>query len=219
MTDTTVDPTSAGSTDTHAVESRFEETPEKSTDTGKTFDAAYVKELREENAKHRTEKNAERESREKLEKQLADVQKKVEEFERAKLSETERLTLEHKEANTKVSELQETLRESFLEAAVAKHARQLEDVDATVQLLDKKSVEYDDSGRPTNIDSVLEATLEKFSFLKASGSKKAVDTGTTNPGRQKGGGTLTKAAIQNMPHEERVQRMDEIQAWVNNGYK
>lgn len=228
MADTTAtsaaasDPSVIGtSTDKVVHESRPDVPETKSTDTeSKTFDADYVRELREEAARHRTEKKAEREQRESFEKKYADMAKKVEEFERAQLSEQERQQLEYKEAKSEADKLRSTLKESFLEAAVAKHSRKLADVDAALKLLDASTVEYDDNGRPSNIDSVLESTLERFPFLKAgSASSKAVDTGTTNPGKARKGGSLTREAVQNMSHSERVERMSEITAWAANGYR
>lgn len=212
------DPNALASSTDKTVAERKETQEEKQEP--KVFDADYVKELREEAARHRTEKKAEREAREKLEAQLTSLQEKVQEFEREKLTESERKQLEFEEAKSEVNKLKSEIHTTRLEAAVAKNVRKFElaDADATVQLLDKSSVEYDDKGYPSNIDSVLEATLEKYPFLRAAGRKTAADTGATNPGKSRGK-TLTRELIQNMSHSERVARMDEIQQWAANGYK
>lgn len=186
----------------------------------KVFDADYVKELRNEAAKYRTERNDVQKSVEEFQSKLADYEAKIKEFEKEKLSVEERQKLEFKEAVDKAKGLEDEIRSTRLEAAVAKNVRKFElaDVDATLKLMDQSKVQYDDSGRPANIDDVLTATLEQYPFLKGSGKKTAVDTGTTNPGRQKNN-ALTREAIAAMSHEERQSRMDEITKWMQNGYR
>lgn len=190
-----------------SVEKTEENTPE-------VFDADYVKGLRAEAAEWRTKLRKEEEERTAL-------AKKVEEFEREKLSAEEKLKLEWEELRTENAALKNATQATRLEAAVAKNVKSFElaDADATLKLL-QGEVEFDTDGRPTNIEDVLTATLEKYPFLKEQPVKKSVvDPGATNPGRQKGGGTLTADAIRKMSHSERVARMDEINAWMANGYK
>lgn len=211
---------SATGTDKTVTEVREPVEDKKKKEDSKVFDADYVKELRDEAAKHRTERNAEREMREKLEADFQQLKEQVTAYEREKLSKEERAQLEFEEAKSEVSKLKNEIQSTRLEAAVAKNVKKfnLEDADATVQLLDKEQVVYDDKGYPTNIDTVLEATLERYPFLKSGTKKSAVDTGTTNPGKTRKSG-LTKEAIQNMSHQERVDNMQEIQAWAQRGYK
>jgi hypothetical protein len=187
---------------------------------GKTFDAEYVKELRDQAAKYRTERNAERTEREAREAALAEAQAKVKEFEKEKLTAEERAKLEFDESKTLNQTLLDKMKSVQLEASVAKNVvnYSLADVDATLKLMDTGSVQYGDDGRPSNIDAVLESTLEKYPFLKSTKKVSAPDTGTTNPGRQKNN-SLTREAIANMSHDERVSRMDEISKWMQNGYK
>lgn len=187
---------------------------------GKTFDAEYVKELRDQAAKYRTERNTERADREARDAALAEAQAKVKEYENEKLTAEERAKLEFDESKTLNQTLLEQMKSVQLEASVAKNVLKynLADADATLQLLDKKQVQYGDDGRPSNIDAVLEAALEKYPFLKSAKKVSAPDTGTTNPGRQTNK-SLTREAIANMSHDERVSRMDEISKWMQNGYK
>jgi hypothetical protein len=221
MSDTATSGTPVGST-TDATATDY---GTKGTDTsgpsneGKGFSEEYVKELRNESAKYRTERNDLQKSLEGNLSKLSELEEKVKEFERAKLSEQERSKLEFEETKTQNQTLQDQMKAVRLEAAVAKNTvkYELADADATLQLLDKSKVEYGDDGRPSNIDAVLEATLEKYPFLK-SGRKSAPDTGATNPGRQKNN-TLTREVIASMSHEERVSRMDEISKWMQSGYK
>ncbi len=194
-------------------------TKEKSSE-NKTFDAEYVKELRDEAARYRTERNAERENLTARDTKLAELEAKVKEFEKAKLTVEERAKLEFEESKTLNQTLSEKMKSIQLEASVAKNLLKFElaDVDATLKLLDTASVQYGEDGRPSNIDAVLEATLEQYPFLKSTKKLSAPDTGATNPGRQKNN-SLTREAIANMSHEERVSRMDEISKWMQNGYK
>jgi len=221
MSDTTVsvtDPTVVGTTtDTSVVAGT---TTTTTADDPKVFDADYVKELRNESAKYRTERNESLKSVESLQTQLAELQGRITEFEKEKLSVEERQKLEFKEAVDKANGLEGEIRSTRLEAAVAKNSQKFElaDVDATLKLMDHSKVQYDDGGRPSNIEDVLTATLELYPFLKGSVKKQAVDTGTTNPGRQKNS-ALTREAIAAMSHEERQSRMDEITKWMQNGYR
>jgi hypothetical protein len=198
------------------------ETPvQKDTDIpeGKSFDADYVKELRNESAKYRTERNEAQKAAEAQAAKLSELETRIKEFEREKLSVEERAKLEFEETKNLNQTLSEKMKSVTLEAAVAKNVvnYNLADVDATLKLMDQTAVEFGDDGRPSNINSVLEATLEKYPFLKST-KKVAPDTGATNPGRQKNN-SLTREAIANMSHEERVSRMDEISKWMQNGYK
>ena len=185
----------------------------------KVFDAEYVKELRNEAAKYRTERNDVQKSVEEFQNKLAEYENRIKEFEKEKMTVEERQKLEFKEAVDKAKSLEDEIRSTRLEAAVAKNVRKFElaDVDATLKLMDHSKVQYDDGGRPANIDDVLTATLEQYPFLKGT-AKKAVDTGATNPGRSKNN-TLTREAIAAMSHEERASRMDEISKWMQNGYR
>lgn len=190
------------------------------TDDPKVFDAEYVKELRNEAAKYRTERNDVQKSVEAIQSQLAEYEAKIKEFEKEKLTAEERQKLEFKEAVDEATTLKDELRSTRLEAAVAKNVKKfdLADADATLKLMDHSKVQYDDNGRPSNIEDVLTATLEQYPFLKGSGKKTEVDPGTTNPGRQKNS-ALTREAIAAMSHEERQSRMDEITKWMQNGYR
>lgn len=217
MSDTTIstDPNVvATSTDKHVVNNSNESNEPK------VFDADYVKELRNEAAKYRTERNEVQKSVEEFQTRLQEYENKIKEFEKEKMTVEERQKLEFKEAVTKAQELENEIRSTRLEAAVAKNVRKfdLADADATLKLMDHSKVQYNDDGRPANIEDVLTATLEQYPFLKGSGKKVVADPGTTNPGRQKNS-ALTREAIAAMTHEERASRMDEITKWMQNGYK
>lgn len=192
-------------------------TPQTPVSTESTvFDAEYVKGLRDEAASWRTKLRD-------TESQMSKLAETVAEFEKAKLTVEERNKLELEEAKTKAAKLAAENKAVKLESAVAKNLRtfELADVDAALRLLDQNSVEYDDSGNVTNIESVLSATLERYPFLKAASKPAEVvppNVTASNPGKQRKGG-LTREIVQSMSHDERTQRMPEIVAWMQNGYQ
>lgn len=215
MSDTTDSGTPVVSPNTNT-----EANSEKETGTEpKTFDADYVKELRNESAKYRTERNEAQKAAEAQQAKLSDLENRIKEFEREKLSAEERAKLEFEDSKNLNKTLSEQMKAVQLEASVAKNVVNfsLADVDATLKLMDQSAVQYGEDGRPSNINDVLEATLEKYPFLKST-KKVVTDPGATNPGRQKNN-ALTREAIANMSHEERVSRMDEISKWMQSGYK
>lgn len=192
-----------------AEETEVEETTEEVETTNDDAQSAKEKKLRNEAASYRVK--------------LRELEKQVEDFRRSQLSEKERLELERSDALKENSVLKESIRDTLLEAAVAKNVRKYElaDADATFRLLDRSKVEFNDDGRPVNIDEVLGDTLERYPFLKvmvAETKKQAVDTGTTNPGKQRSQ-TLSKDAIARMSPAERAANKDKIDAWMANGYK
>jgi chromosome segregation ATPase len=221
MSDTTTssDPSVVGTTTDKHVVSDDNSSSVESKDP-KFFDADYVKELRNEAAKYRTERNEVQKSVEEFQSKLQEYESKIKEFEKEKMTAEERQKLEFSEAVNKAKSLEDEIRSTRLEAAVAKNVVKFElaDADATLKLMDQSKVQYDDAGRPSNIEEILTATLEQYPFLKGSSKKQAVDTGATNPGRQKNN-SLTREAIAAMSHEERASRMDEITKWMRNGYK
>lgn len=218
-TSTSTDPSVvATSTDKTVVDGKGTQNSESQEP--KVFDAEYVKELRNEAAKYRTERNDVQKSFEEFQTKLQSYEERIKEFEKEKMTAEERQKLEFKEAVSKSQDLENLLKTTRLEAAVAKNVVKFElaDVDATLKLMDDSKVQYSDDGRVTNIDDVLTATLEQYPFLKGSAKKVAVDPGATNPGRSKNN-TLTREAIAAMSHEERQSRMDEITKWMQNGYR
>src|SRR5690606_6797098 len=88
---------------------------------------------------------------------LQEYESRIKEFEKEKMSAEERQKLEFKEAVDKATALENEIRSTRLEAAVAKNVRKfdLADADATLKLMDHSKVQYNDDGRPVNIEDVL----------------------------------------------------------------
>jgi hypothetical protein len=205
------------SEETPVEETVVEETVEETESEPVTkFDEKDVKALRSEAANYRVKWREEQNK-------TAELARKLDEFERAKLSETERLQLEHREAVAENEKLKAAVRSTRLESEVVKAAKDLKlaDVDATLRLMDTAELEFDDSGRPVNLNHVLESTLERFPLLKLADSPRkspAADPGTTNPPKARAV-PLSREAISAMSSTERKQREAEINAWMLRGYK
>jgi hypothetical protein len=121
------------------------------------FDAEYVRKLRAEAAEYR--------------KRLRELENKVKAEEEAKLSEQERLQKRLAELERKEAEYQMVLQARTLEYEVKLLASRLGVVDpeAAYRLLDLKQVEFDEDGRPANLEKVLKDLVAKKPYLVASG--------------------------------------------------
>lgn len=144
----------------------------------KVFDADYVKQLREEAARHRVEKQKEREEKETL---LA----KIKEFEDAKLSEQEKLTRDYDSAKDLAQRFEAKAREANLELQIALAARdeKITDVKAAVKLADRELIEYDDNGQVTNLSEVLESLKSTYSSLFSAAPSGGPSVTPTNPAK------------------------------------
>ncbi len=122
------------------------------------FDTEYVRKLRAEAADYR--------------KRLRELEGKVKANEEAKLTEQERLQKRLAELERKEMEYQMTLQARTLEYEVKLHAARLGVVDpeAAYRLLDLKQIEFDDDGKPLNIEKVLKELVAKKSYLVSSSS-------------------------------------------------
>jgi hypothetical protein len=127
------------------------------------FDTEYVKKLRAEAAESR--------------RKLRDLEGKVKADEEAKLTEQERLQKRLAELERKETEYQMALQARTLEYEVKLCAARLGvvDYDAAYRLLDLKQVEFDDDGKPTNVEKVLKELITKKPYLAGS-------TGNISPG-------------------------------------
>ena len=158
-----------------------------------TIDAEYVRRIREEAAQHRT---ALRQTQEEL-KALRDAQ----------LSETERAANRLKELETQQQTWQRERQELLTRQEVERQARKLNLVDeeAAYRLLDTASIEYDASGKPSNVDALLAQMAESRPWLKGSaGAQQGASVPTsnasvTNPARPAAGqqGVFTTNQIAN----------------------
>lgn len=123
----------------------------------KTFDEAYVKELRGEAAKHRTEKNV-------LKKQVEELDAKVKGFTDANKSEIEKITERATAAETALADKDREIAEGRVKTKVLTSAAKLNivDPDAAYLLLDLNSVDPEDAG---SIDKALKALVKEKPYL------------------------------------------------------
>jgi small-conductance mechanosensitive channel len=161
----------AQQSDTQAVEEQEQE----------RFDADYVRKLRAEAAEYR--------------KRLRELEGRVKAEEEAKMTEQERLQKRLAELERKEAEYQQVLQARTLEYEVKLQASKLGvvDPDAAYRLLDVKQIEFDDDGKPTNIEKALKDLVAKKPYLVASGGVPS----PTNPaqGRISGQQVFTRSQL------------------------
>ncbi len=117
------------------------------------FDADYVKRLRSEAADYR--------------KKLRELEQVVKQHETEKLSETEKLQqrlaeLEREQATYQTERQERTVRYEVLLAA---NKLGVIDPDAAYKLLDTAAIEFDEDGRPKNIEQALRALITARPYL------------------------------------------------------
>lgn len=158
---------------------------------GETFDAAYVKSLRAEAAKHRVE--------------AQEAKRKVSEYEQAQLTEAQKLQAQVQAAQESAKIAQDGLRRARAEAALAREAAKTGvDFGLLARLVD---VEYDAEGQPIGVAEAVTKVLKDYPQLKA-GPEPVL--GVTNPSRP--AGRLTMADVAKMSAEEVNSRWAEVQA-------
>ena len=162
----------------------------------KTFDEAYVKELRSEAAKYR--------------KEAQDAKTKIAAFEQQQMSEAEKLQATAKAAQEAMQAAQAELRKARADAALARVAAK-EGVDP--ELLSKLvTVEYDDAGAPVGLEAAAAAVLNKYPQLKPVAT--TATASATNPART---AKLTMEQVKKMSPAEINSRWDEVQALLAGG--
>lgn len=130
------------------------------------FDAEYVKKLRAEAAEYR--------------RRLRELEQTVKQHEEAKLTESERLQkrlaeLEREQATWQRERQEHTLR---YEAMLSAQRLGLVDPEAAYRLLDRAAVEFDDDGRPRNIEQLLRDLVKTRPWLAGQTAASGL---TTNP--------------------------------------
>lgn len=160
------------------------------------FDADYVRKLRAEAAEYR--------------KRLRELEGKVKADEEAKMTEQEKLQKRLAELERKETEYQQTLQARTLEYEVKLHAAQLGivDAEAAYKLVDLAEIEFDENGKPINIDNVLRDLISKKSWLVA-----GARSSPTNPARSR----LTIDDIKRMSEAEINKRWDEVKQVLSGG--
>jgi hypothetical protein len=129
------------------------------------YDAAYVRKLRAEAAEYR--------------RKLRELERELRKRDEEKLSETERMRTRLSELERELTQRELALREHTLRYETMLRARELGiiDPDAAYRLLDLSEVEYDESGRPTNIEKLLRELVRKRPYLAGQAAS------VTNPSR------------------------------------
>jgi hypothetical protein len=91
--------------------------------------------------------------------------------ERAKLTDEERRTAELDEARSKASTAEKRAQETALQLSVERQARKLGivDEDAAFRLLDTAAVEFDENGKPSNVEALLKTLTESRPWLLGDG--------------------------------------------------
>lgn len=157
------------------------------------FDAAYVKQLRDEAASWR--------------RKVKDLEGKVTGFEAEKLTEAEKLKAEAQTAKAQAQEAQAALRKARAEAMIGKAAAKHQ-VDP--ELLSKLvAVEFGDDGQPAEIDGAVSALLKSHPYLQARGVSL-----NTNPQRKS---ALTLDDVRRMTPEQINAQWDEVQVALKAG--
>lgn len=160
------------------------------------FDTEYVRKLRAEAAEYR--------------KRLRELESKVKADEEAKMTEQEKLQKRLAELERKESEYQRALQERVLEYEVKLHATRLGIVDPNdaYRLLDLAQVEFDDEGKPVNVDKVLKELIAQKPWLVGN-----THVSPTNPAKTK----LSLDDIKRMSEEEINRRWDEVKRVLSGG--
>jgi len=161
--------TAAQQADTQAVEEQ------------ERFDADYVRKLRAEAAEYR--------------RRLREFENRVKAEEEAKMTEQEKLQKRLAELEREKTEYKQLLQARTLEYEVKLQASRLGvvDPDAAYRLLDLKRIEFDDDGKPTNLEKALKELVAQKPYLVASGGMPS----PTNPaqGRISGQQVFTRSQL------------------------
>jgi len=120
-------------------------------------------------------------------------------IEEANKTELEKQTARADKAEADALKATERVKESTLRSAIIAEAakRQVVDPDAAVALLDRSSLELDDSGNPTNISKAMDSLLKSKPYLVGA-AKGDADQGA----RTGGADQLGREALKTMTPEE-----------------
>ncbi len=164
------------------------ESGEQTDNTPKTFDADYVKGLRREAAENR--------------RKLREAEAKVQTFEERDLSEQEKVARKATEAEQRAAAAEAALKHERLTGAITRAASKagFADPDDAVALIDQSKVEYDDDGKPTNIDTLTTDLLKRKPHLKGQAATGGALTNGSRSGNAREGSTETPEQRRNRLH-------------------
>jgi len=164
-----------------------------------TFDADYVKKLRQEAAEYRKRATA--------------AEGKVKEFETAALSESEKLAKQAQEAAERATALEQQLRQERVQRAIVTAAAKAGlPAELAARLVD---VEYDEAGNPQGVDAAVAKLAEQYPQLVGKGAPTST-TSATHPNRgQAAGGTFITSQLGDRKFY--LEHKDEIMAALREG--
>lgn len=130
-----------------------------------------------------------------LRKRLKELEDQKRQIDEAKLSETERLQKRLAELERKEIEYQQSLQARTLEYEVKLHAARLGVVDpeAAYRLLDVKQIEFDEDGKPVNVEKVMRELIAKKPYL--AGGNGAMSATNPAQGRISGQQVFTRSQL------------------------
>jgi hypothetical protein len=140
----------------------------------------------------------------------ADLQaaaKKLADLEAANQTELEKAQTRADEAEKRATQIEAEAKETRLRSSIlaeaAKADRKIVDPEAVIALLDRSTLELDDSGVPTNIATAMDSLLEARPYLVVvdGGTRGSADQGARSGGAKQ----LTKEALKSMAPEEVAQ--------------
>ena len=144
--------------------------------------------------------------------ELKAIKAKLTDYEQAQMTEAQRLAAQAAQAQAAAEAAQAELRRARAEAAIAREAAKTGVDPVLLTKLVHDSVEYDASGKPTNIDAAVAAALQQWPHLKPAPAAPAV--GASNPGRTS---KLTMDDVKRMSPEQVNARWDEVQLVLAGG--
>ncbi len=119
------------------------------------------------------------------------------------------------EERARAAEERARLLETRLEAERAARRLGLIDEDAVFRLMDAERVEFDEAGRPANVEALVRELAERRPWLRASRDGGGTAS-PTNPPRD-GFRTLARDAIRRMSHDEINANWDAVEAALRSG--
>lgn len=127
---------------------------------------------------------------------------KLDELEKANQTELERAQHENETLRKEIESERAARTEASLKAAVVAEAakRNVIDPDAAIKLIDRKTLEFDDTGAPLNVADVMEELVTARPYLVAQPGTR----GSADQGARQSGGTkqVTEAELKTMPWQE-----------------
>lgn len=145
--------------------------------------------------------------------QLREKAQKFDEAEAASATELEKAQKRAEEAERERDEALGTAKQVKLEAAIlaeaAKADRKVVDPDAVLSLIDRKAIELDKDGNPTNIAETMDALLEARPYLVSTGGTTTRTNGAADQGARGGNNEGQLKSTDGMSADEIAKAVEE----------